>query len=330
MKVLVALLALLLRAPQGDPKEIAALLEQLGSDEIAVRESAHSSLVLKGVKVLDLLAARPLPADPEAAARIDGVVHAIVELCVRTDWIVCLAAPVTLDLEEASVPAIVEALRKQTRLKIELDGRNISDDRKVERIRLDGAPFRQALATIMGETGMEILRAEAGSLRIGRPEHLTFRLTKVDPAVIIKMTSGLTGVTFRRDPDIDGALDVDCDNLSWTKMIDDMAVRAGWVALWTGPKEIRIRRKADFEKDAKTESFPLVHVRPEDPAKDRPTRFAALVWSVESKLSHGASWATVHGKLSYDPRRRALVITDRAEVLAEVARLVQELDKKAE
>ena len=312
--------ALLLLAAQD---EVATLLDRLGSDEVAVREGAHAGLVERGVKVLDVVAARPVPGDPEAAARIDGIVRAIVNRCIRAEW----KSPVTLDAKEAPLATVLESLRKQTSFKIEVEDQNLPP---VERLQLDRVPFEQALATILEKAGLDLLRTDAEGIRIGRLAHLTFRFTKVDVAVIFKVTTGVTGVTIRRGPGVAGAIDLACENRAWTGMIDDLAAGSGWVALWTGPKELSLRLRTDFEKDAKTESFPLVHLRPEDPVKDRPGRFALFARTLESSLSHGASWATVHGKWSYDPRRRAVVITDRAEVIAEAARLVKELDRKAE
>jgi hypothetical protein len=319
-----ALVALLLFAPQDG---IASLLDQLKSDEITVRETAHASLVEHGVKVLEVLAGRPVPADPEAASRIDAVVRTIVERSARTDW----RAPVTLDAKDAPFASVVESLRKQSRFKIEVDDRNLPDDLTVERLRFDRVPFEQALATILEKAELDVLNTDADGIRIGRPAHLTFRFTKVDVGVIFKMASRLSGgITIRQDPEVAGTIDYACDNVAWTRMIDDVAARNGWVTFGSGPKEVRVRRRADFEKESKTESFPLVHLRPQDPEKDGPSRFATFVRSLESKLTRGASWSTVHGKWTYDPRRRAVVITDRAEVIADVARLVQELDRKPE
>jgi len=58
----------------------------------------------------------------------------------------------------------------------------------------------------------------------------------------------------------------------------------------------------------------------EDPIQGRPSKLAILVRTLESKLSRGASWTTIHGKLTYNPRERAILITDRAEMTEEAAK----------
>jgi len=311
----------------GQEEDLRRLFERLGSDEIETRESASQGLLQGGARTLEVMGKGPLPADAETAARLREISRQIVERCVRSEWNEQMASPVTMSVKGGPARGLVEELRKHTPLKIELDERNFSDDLEVEAVSYSAVPLAKALDRILERTGSIILRRDASGVRIGRPDRLSFQFKRVDARTLFRTVSGTCGVEILLDPGIEGALDYNAQYAAWSTIVDDVSAKSGWVALRTKEKEIVVRRKVDYEKDVKTRPFPLKHLHPEDPKKGHPSRFSALLWTVEGALTRGAGWDTLHGKVDYDPWKRAVVVTDREDVLDAVSKLVEKNDR---
>lgn len=306
---------------QTSPEELRAQVELLKSDDIAVREEAQKKLVAGGLKALEWLLELK-SADPE----VDAVVGAIVDSRLRADRARRLSAPVTLELKDATIARAVEALRKQAPFRIELDLENVPDDLTIDEIRLTKVPFGRALQEILEKADLRVAGEDPERLRLFRPPHLTFTFRQADLRVILDMTLRVAGVEVRAEEGVGGRVDVVCENKPWTAMIDGVAADRGAAALRSG-KGILLRPRAAFEKELKTRVFPLRHLKLEDPPGEGPGRLERLARALDARLTRGAGWETVHGKLEYDPRRKALVVTDRAEILAEAEKMIAEADR---
>lgn len=321
-------LALVLALQGSQDVEFRTLLDQLRSDDIDRRDSARDKLIKGGARTLDAIGRTTLPKDAEEAAQLREVARQVVEYCVRAEWNERMAAPVTLDLKDAPVSNVVEVLRKQTSFKIDYDDSNVPDSQRIDQIRLTRVPFSKALGALLEGAEMEVVGRGNTLLRIARPARLTFQFRQVELSVVFDMVWRLSNTKIRADAEVKGRIDYSCDNVSWTKVLDDVAARTGCVVVRSPDKEVVVRPKAGFEKELKTRTFELQHLRPESPEKGRTSRFSALVWAVEGSLSRGAGWDVVHGKVSYDPWAKAIVVTDREIVLGAAAKLIAEHDRE--
>jgi len=107
---------------------------------------------------------------------------------------------------------------------------------------------------------------------------MTFTFKQVDCDVVFHMVSILSGVSVMPGPDIKGAFDLSFEKVPWPRVVDDLAARAGWVAVCNGEKEFPIRAKADFEKARKRRRFLL----------------RISVWKTRSRVAR-ASWRSSCG-----------------------------------
>jgi len=121
MRVAVVLI-LLLGFPQDPAERVRALVEKLGSDEIAAREQAAAELVKLGPAAIPAIRAQLAKTDGERKARLEAVVKKIE----RDDKVAKLLAPgptVTLKAKDRPAAEVIAEIQKQTGIPI--DGHDI-------------------------------------------------------------------------------------------------------------------------------------------------------------------------------------------------------------
>ena len=321
---------LLPQAPQGSRGQILEWIKQLGSDDVGVRESASQSLLDQGLNALEVLKRLPESPDREVRARLDAIIHQVVKATVESHWRKCLATPVTLELENALIQTVMEALRKQSPLKIAFDDSNFPEDYRLENVKLAGVPLREALDVLMKRTEMAVVRKSPAGIWIARPPRLTFAFRQASFSVVAEMVSRVTGVKIERERGAAGRIDYSCTNAIWTDVIDEVSALIRCVAVRTAERRLVIRTREEFRKSLKTRTFPLKHLRLEASTGIGPSRMEVLLRTLDSMVTRGAAWGTVHGKVRYDIRQSAIVITDRAEVLSEAGREIARFDRPTE
>jgi len=108
--------------PQDPSDQVRALVEKLGSDEIAAREQAAAELVKLGPAAIPAMRAQLAKTDGERRARLEAVVKKIE----RDDKVAKLLAPgptVTLKAKDRPAAEVIAEIQKQTGIPI--DGRDI-------------------------------------------------------------------------------------------------------------------------------------------------------------------------------------------------------------
>jgi hypothetical protein len=153
--------------------QVAQWLKDLGAASYKVREHASRVLVEVG---------QPAVKGLEEAARADDleVQRRARQLLERIELAEALAPSfIDVTLKDTPVPAAVEAISRQSRLKLELvprqgPAREQLEQRKIS-LELDSVPFWEALDSLCREGGLVPISADLGSLQLqlaeGKPHH---------------------------------------------------------------------------------------------------------------------------------------------------------------
>jgi hypothetical protein len=163
MGVFTALL-ILLSLPQEDlSKQVAGLVERLGSDEIDQRERATAELVKLGAPALDIIKAQRAAAAGEVRNRLERVVLRI-ERAIRCDTILGPAVTVTLKADKRPLPEVLEDLKRQGKQSIEW--KDLPSDPVT--VSLDKTPLWKALDEVCKAHGGVMWRGEPGRVLVER------------------------------------------------------------------------------------------------------------------------------------------------------------------
>lgn len=238
---------------------------------------------------------------------------------------------VTLHVKDASLADVVNYLRARSGINMVLaDGADgtITVD-------LDHVPWRLALETVVEQAGCVLVEKAANLIRVEKPPRVTFEFAGADVRVVVDSIAKLAGASVVVAPDVEGTVYLRVNNVPWRTALDTVVKSLGFVVVEDAWGILRVVHPSKLEQQMVTKVFNLRYLRPpspyvpkikteyaegqakaptQDPEKDFP-----LIKALRGVLSKG-------GSLEYVTRTNALLVKDTEPNLAQIARLIQEMD----
>ncbi len=167
-----------------------------------------------------------------------------------------------------------------------------------------------------------------GEVHPGSPEYsgdpISLKLISVSLVDFFRALSEISGINILIDPDVQGSLTINVEQVPWDQLFDAVLSSHGLVRTIQGNLiRISTKRTLKDEEDAvkalKDASFM---------AKDTITVTRHLDFSTaENLLTTFEEQLSIRGQINVDPRTNTLVVTDVAEGIEKIDRLIAELDK---
>ncbi len=200
---------------------------------------------------------------------------------------------------------------------------------------LDQVPWRLALETVVEQAGCVLVDKAANLIRVEKPPRVTFEFAGADVRVVVDSIAKLAGASVVVAPEVEGTVYLRVNNVPWRTALDTVVKSLGFTVVEDAWGILRVVHPSKLEAQMGMKVFNLRYLRPpspyvpkikteyaegqakaptQDPEKDFP-----LIKALRSVLSKG-------GSLEYVSRTNILLIKDTEPVLAQVGRLLQEMD----
>ena len=241
---------------------------------------------------------------------------------------------VTLHVKDQPVVDVIKYIAERAGVNIvPADG----IDEKVT-VDLDAVPWRLALEIVAEKAGCVVVEKAANVIRIEQPPRVTFEFTGADIRVVVDAIAKVAGASVVLAPNVEGAVYLRINDVPWKTALETVAKSLGYVVVEEPWSIYRVVHPSSLEAQMETKVFPVKYLRPppfytpkikteyaQAPTQTRQggsqdvEKSFTLIKSLRSALS-----AT--GKLDYVDRYNVIVVKDIPPVLAQIEKILQELD----
>ena len=257
----------------------------------------------------------------------------------RDDWLV------TMEFRDARVQDIVEEFRRQVRVNIILDATDIPEDFRVSEFILKDVPFRTAFNAFLEKSQMMIDEETAALIRISHPPRITFNFKDANVRDVLDMIALIANANIVISPKIEGKISVTVHDVPWKEVLDSVVKTLNYTTVRENFGIIRVIRPEDLRKQMERKVFTLKYIQPppvytakidggkfihgkaSQPPVTEEGRLKEFFLKpmLEAALTRD-SLGNLQGRLDYEPRSNAFVVTDVKPVLDEIGEILKILD----
>jgi type II secretory pathway component GspD/PulD (secretin) len=242
---------------------------------------------------------------------------------------------VTLHVKDQPVVDVIKYIAERAGVNI-VPSEGIDEKVTVD---LDTVPWRLALEIVAEKAGCVVVEKAANLIRVEQPPRVTFEFTGADIRVVVDAIAKVAGASVVLAPNVEGAVYLRINDVPWKTALDTVAKSLGYVVVEEPWSIYRVVSPSSLEAQMETRVFPVKYLRPPpnytpkitteyatSPQQSRQQGSSAdieknftLVKSLRSALSGS-------GKLDYVDRYNVIVVKDTPPVLAQIEKILQELD----
>lgn len=238
---------------------------------------------------------------------------------------------VTLRVKDQPIADVIGYIRERAGVNIMLaDG--IEERVTVE---LNQVPWRVALEIVAERAGCVLVEKAANVIRVESPPRVTFNFTGADIKQVIDAIAKVSGASIVTAPNVEGQVHLRINNVPWRTALETVVKSLGFVVVEDGWNIYRVVSPSSLEAQMVTKVLSIKYLRPasnytpqikteyaeraggkqsQDPIKD-----FTLIQALRNALSP-------NGKLDYFHRNNILVVKDIPPVVAEIERMLSEID----
>lgn len=240
---------------------------------------------------------------------------------------------VTLNAKDQPLADVIQFIRERANVNIILAE---GVEEKVT-IGLDKVAWRVALDLVAQKTGCVVVEKSANVLLVEQPPRVTFEFLGADIKTVIDAIAKVSGASIVTAPAVEGSVHLRINDVPWRTALDTVSKSLGFVVVEDGWNIYRVVHPSSLEAQMITRVFPIKYLRPPPPytphiqseyARERmqqqaagqdPARDFTLIQALRNALSSS-------GKLDYFVRNNTIVVKDIPPVIAEIERILAELD----
>ena len=247
-------------------------------------------------------------------------------------------ARITMAQEEVPLGVIVDRIR-------ELSGANILfqnageetplQDLVLERIQVDGMPWRDALELAAELSGCVVEEGEMDILFVAKPPKVSFQIVDEDIRAVIDLIGKMSGANIVVAPEVTGTISIRFTEVPWRNALEVSVKTLGYVVVEEARGILRVVDPLTLTAQMETRAYQLKYVRPprdwvpvinsefveggvKAPTGEIMNDFP-LLGALKNVLSEGA-------ELDYVPVSNTLLIRDTVQMHARVAEILEGLD----
>ena len=239
---------------------------------------------------------------------------------------------VSLKVKDQPLADVVNYIRERAGVNIMLaDG----IDAKVT-IEFEQVPWRVALELVAEKAGCILVEKAANVIRIESPPRVTFNFTGADIKTVIDAIAKVSGVSIVTAPTVEGSVHLRINDVPWRTALDTVVKSLGYVVVEDGWNIYRVVSPASLEQQMTTKVFRLKYLRPTSIyAPQIKTEYAERIGPKGQALDPLKEFTlipalknvlTPGGKLDYFAKNNIIVVKDIPPVVAEIERMVNEID----
>ncbi|HYC78844.1 MAG TPA: hypothetical protein VEI02_14560, partial [Planctomycetota bacterium] len=200
---------------------------------------------------------------------------------------------------------------------------------------LDQVPWRLALETVAEKAGCVLVERAANLIRIEQPPRVAFEFNGAPVHQVIDTIARVAGASVVIAPDVEGTVFLRINDVPWRTALDTVAKSQGLVVVEDAWNILRVVHPSALEEQLETRVFPIRYLRPPPPYVPKikteyaegnakaptqdPEKDFTLIKSLRTML-------TKSGKLDYIARNNVIIVKDVSPVLAQMERVLQEVD----
>ncbi len=242
---------------------------------------------------------------------------------------------VTIDVKDQPLKDVVRHLASASGINIIL-GNGI--DERVS-VTLNKVPWRVALEIVAEKAGCSLVEKSANVIQVVQPQPVTFDFSSEDIKVVIDAIAKVSGASIVVAPEVEGKVHLRLTNVPWRAALDTVAKTLGYVVVEDGYDIYRVVHPSSLEKQMETRVFQVKYLRP-------PPRYTPKIETIYADASQTQQVSTAggdpnanfsllralrgalspSGSLDYFATNNTLVVKDIPPVVAEVERMMAEID----
>lgn len=242
---------------------------------------------------------------------------------------------VTLDVTDQPIADVVNYIRDRARVNIILS-QEVDLDTKVT-VKLDRVPWREALRIVADRTECVVVRKADNLYIVDQPARITWKFQQSPITSVIQAIAKISGTSIVAAPEVQGDVHLTLTNVPWRTALDTVCKSLGFVVVEDDFGILRVVHPSKLKTQLESRFIKLKFLRPpgayrpkieteyavgqpKAPADD-PEKDFSLLEALRGSLSE-------LGTLRYVAQQNAVIVKDTAPVLAEIERLVEELDRE--
>ncbi|MBN1421803.1 MAG: hypothetical protein JXP34_23720 [Planctomycetes bacterium] len=259
---------------------------------------------------------------------------------------------ITLDVKDKDLREILQHISLKA-------GVNIVADPKITEkvtVTLDRIEWRQALQVLARQTHCTILEESDRLLRFTQPPSISMEFQDADLKVVLDLLAKQSGANIVVADDVKGKVTLSLREVPWREALDTIVKTAGYVLVEdhdTGKvtQILRVVRPEALSQQLESRFFQLKHIRPDEPYRAIITgvqqQAISPLLSEEGKPNPPAAGGkdgegeegftlllalrdiiSEQGKIQYDPHTNSFYVKDTKPKLAEIERIIAEIDRE--
>ena len=196
--------------------------------------------------------------------------------------------------------------------------------------------WRIALEIAAEAAGCTLVEKSSNVIKITQPQPVTFNFTGADIKTVIDAIAKVSGASIVTAPNVEGSVHLRITNVPWRTALDTVVKTLGYVVVEDGYNIFRVVHPSSLQEQMITRVFQVKYLRPPprytpnirteyaegraaantnfDPEKD-----FTLITALRGALSP-------NGTLNYFVRNNTVVVKDIPPVVAEIERMLAEID----
>lgn len=243
---------------------------------------------------------------------------------------------VTLKVKDQPLVDVINHIRERAGVNIMLAE---GVDEKVT-VDLTQVPWRVALEIVAERAGCILVEKAPNVIRIESPPRVTFNFTGADVKTVIDAIAKVSGASIVTAPTVEGSVHLRINDVPWRTALDTVVKSLGYVVVEDGWNIYRVVSPSSLETQMVTKVFRVKYLRPPPRyapnikteyatdkapkqaaggAQQDPSKTFTLIQALRSALSPT-------GKLDFYETTNLLVVRDIPPVVAEVERMLAEID----
>lgn len=239
---------------------------------------------------------------------------------------------VSLNVTNQPVQQVVDFIARRAKVNI-IVSEGINETVTVE---LTDVPWRLALDVIAQKAKCAVEEKAANLLVLVQPQPVTFNFTGADVKTVIDTIAKVSGASIVTAPNVEGQVHLRITDVPWRTALDTVAKTLGFVVVEDGYNIYRVVHPSSLEAQMITRVFPVKYLRPSPPYRPKissqhadstrpattstdPEKDFPLLQALRGALSP-------KGKLDYFGRNNTLMVKDIPPVVAEIERMLAEVD----
>ena len=234
---------------------------------------------------------------------------------------------ITLSVTSQPLEQVVQEIARRAKVNI-IVAEGVSETVTVE---LSDVPWRVALEIIAEKAGCSIEEKASNVLRIVQPQPVTFNFTGADVKTVIDAIAKVSGASIVTAPNVEGNVHLRITNVPWRHALDTVAKTLGYVVVEDGYNIYRVVHPSSLDTQMVSKVFQVKYLRPSpryrpkidtlyaDSSSQAKTGEFPLITTLKNALSG-------NGKLDYFDRNNTILVKDIPPVVAEIERMLAEID----